>query len=381
MPAYVLRTTAGDVKYSLTRRRTGGAWHYYFHAKGQRHRESARTEDLATAKTATERAILAALQAETLAASAASTLDDLINAMLAARWPTLPPSGKKPRGYLDARERLRAFRDWATPGFKFTALSCEDAAARINAYLDARRAKGAADQTRKNDRAILHRFCAWLLERRYAFWPVNPCARQFVPTPRVKRGPKPAPKPDEVAALMRAAKGHRIYPVLVLMQSGLRPAGIPRVRWEDVDLAGPRVKVTEKSATRHIPLSSWAAAELKAWRAAHPNDLAVYPWKECMLHRDLQRLRERSSLAGVTHGALRRLTYTRLYQGGVSPQLAAKIMGNSVAVAARHYVDLEALDASTAVEALSPDQSGRSTSTKLPHATLKSGSKKRRSRR
>jgi len=378
MPSYVLRTVAGDVKYSLSRRRTGGPWHYYFHARGARFRESAHTDDLATAKATTERAIFAALQTEARAASQSSTLQSLIDATLQARWPALPPAGKKPRGYLDAKERLNAFAAWAGTGFKLTALSCEDAAARINGYLDARRKAGMGDQTRKNDRAVLHRFCSWLMERRYAQWPANPCARQFVPAPRVKRSPKPAAVKDAVQALMVAARGHRLYPALVLMQSGFRPAGIPRVRWDDLEFgAVPRVRVTEKSQTRHIPLSPWAARELKAWRAAHPETAKVWPLAETMLHRDLQRLRERERIPAVTHGALRRLTYTRLYQAGVSPQLAAKIMGNSVAVAIRHYVDVDALDASRAVESLSPEWADLSTSTKPPHATLKSTRKKR----
>lgn len=82
---------------------------------------------------------------------------------------------------------------------------------------------------------------------------------------------------------MLKAKAQRVFPVLILMQSGFRP---------------------------------------------------VYPHHIELAHKELRLLRQAHGLPdSLTFGALRRLTYFRLYKAGVNPQLAARIMGNSVEIA------------------------------------------------
>jgi integrase len=152
------------------------------------------------------------------------------------------------------------------------------------------------------------------------------------------------------------AENRAIYPVIVLMCSGLRTVGCTRLQWKDLELNGqkPLVRVPlEKGLKRTVPLSQWAAEKLAAWKLKHPpksDHFRVYPGDSNNAGRDLRTLRGTNNK--LTFGAMRRMASTRLYQAGVTPQLAAKIMGHSVRVALQHYVQMEAMNAHAAVQAL-----------------------------
>jgi len=156
---------------------------------------------------------------------------------------------------------------------------------------------------------------------------------------------------------MLKAKAQRVFPVLILMQSGFRPAGCERICWNDFDWQRKTVRTSEKNLERAIPLSNWASRELAAWKRKHAkhDTHRVYPHHIELAHKELRLLRQAHGLPdSLTFGALRRLTYFRLYKAGVNPQLAARIMGNSVEIAMRHYISLETLNAHKAVRALEP---------------------------
>lgn len=357
MPTFTHRTSIADVDYALRRR--SGVWHYDFcyktdHSrpfslKEDRHRNSTHTSDLKQAKVYTERAIEAVL----CAGSIELTLSGAITRYLEDRWP--PHVRPNNSTYHDVKPRLGSFQ--ILHGDKLISTAPKEVSQIVQAWLDERKLEGKSATTLNNDQRCVSRMFSWLSIRNLVNWPYNPAqrARLDVPKPDVKV--KPPIDEGDVDKLMQAAKDHKIFPVLVLMQSGFRGVGSSQVKWSDIRLtAKPSVDVPiEKERTRTIPLSAWATRLLKAWRKKHPDDFFVYPFGLSQCQHDLMELRIAHQLpAAITLQSLRRLTYRRLYEAGVSPQLAAKIMGSSVPVAMKHYVDLETLNAHEAVKALQP---------------------------
>ena len=367
MPTHTHRTTAGDVDYTLSRRKHGGNWHYVFWWKGVRYRESCGTTDHAAAKAIAERTILNA-QRETSCAvpTAAATLEKALWIFLDGRWPQRE-TRHRDRHYQDCLNRLDQFRHFAGDKLAFTSLSIDDARRLIQQYIDHRRGQGKAPGTLHNDQKVLSAFCGWMMKRHATRWTANPADKKALDLPRQHVTPKPAALQDDVEMLLENAKNQSVYAVLVLMCSGLRPVGVTRLRWTDIHLGEkPTVRVVEKSVTRIVPLSEWAREKLAAYKLRRPpadQEAKVFPFSSNYAGARIRALRGSST---ITLYALRRMAYTRLYQAGVSPQLAAKIMGNSVRVALRHYVDLEAMNAHEAVKALDFEKPPQ----KPPHDTL-----------
>lgn len=355
--SFKMKTAAGDVDYYLRRLTTSGPFHYNFYWKAERYRESTKTGDLKQARAAAERAIEKVLNASrvvgqswALAAAVDAFLDDL--------WPEHLRSNN--RTYQGHKSRLKAFAK-SHGGVVVSGATFEDFRAVVQAYIDTRKdeknAKGETISAENvdNDRRSISRFCSWLIEKKYVGWAGNPAQRKGLRAPTVAHAPKRPASADSAAAVIEKAKGHALYPVLILVSSGMRPIGCTRVLWKHIRFgAKPYIdRAFEKKRARDIPLSQWAAKALQACKGSKTDDQRVFPYHIDVATKYLRQLRKGIDET-LTFYPIRRLANMRLYQAGVPPQVAAKIMGNSVEVQMRHYVDLEALDAHEHVEALAP---------------------------
>lgn len=342
------------VVVTLVRRSEGkdhastGNWFFVFYWKGERCRGTTGSADKATAF-----AIAAAEARKAMTGSPAEgahmTLAQAVDQSVATRW---PGANYTNRSY-NAKNRLKKFVTSAGT-IQLATLSPEGATRILQRYLDQMLSEGRAPETINTDRRHVSGFFTWLRIRKLVSWPINPAAKHLLNVPVVPRKIS-APLTDaEVSAALQAARPKAVFPALVLCLSGFRPCGTQRVLWSDIDLKHQRATVMEKSRTRTIPLSDWATSELKTWKAKNaPTDTdQVFDNCQAVLYRAMGRIRKAKGCARVSLQALRRACEYRLWEEGVSPQLSARILGHSVQTAARHYVDLETMDAKPAVNVL-----------------------------
>jgi integrase len=262
-------------------------------------------------------------------------LSDAVAFMVSQRWPDIDdPSRTK----TDTVKRLATFVAWAGE-INLAGISREEMSAKVQLYLAHRRRRLSA-QSIVNDRRIISRLCSWLMQsQRITHWNANPASSLFVATPKPEPGPKHTATAEEIALVLEEAKGP-LRAVVVLVLSGLRPAGCFRLQWSDVDFERGIVRTREKSRVRVVRLSAWAAAELKALRTSGP----LWPRQPITFFSHLQALARRIGLEGrLSAYALRRAVVARLWSEGVPSATAAAMMGHSVAVAERHYRALEAV--------------------------------------
>jgi len=377
------------VRVVLYRRRL----HLPFYARwwyaGRQHHASTGHQVLTTAKAAARRLVEDAAQRATAAAAGAgpaanlsATAADLVEAYLADRWPGAPAGNLSLR---DARVRLRNFAGivgaaGAPPADRVPAAvppllaTRAEMSARIQAHLDARRSAGKGPRTLINDRLVLSRWCRWLLQSRGARWESNPAAACYLNLPRAPVRAGEALTDADVAALLAAARGHPLWPVIVLcLGVGLRPREAVRVNRADVTGDPPRLRVTGKGRERVIVVPPWAARELRAVLAkpkrAAPAGCAatrnvatrytacsdpqtantgardalasatrLYPWGPDRAFASFRALRRVARLPlNVSLQALRR-TAARRAAPALSPAQYAQHFGHSLAVASRHYL-------------------------------------------
>jgi len=102
---------------------------------------------------------------------------------------------------------------------------------------------------------------------RFGYTQSNPV--DYIDRPKKKRRIQPCPTQDEVAALLRAARGHaERAAVLALATSGLRRAELLALTWEDVDLQNRRMRIRGKGdKDREAIIFEELLAELYALRA------------------------------------------------------------------------------------------------------------------
>jgi integrase len=323
-------TVERDIPFTLARR--GGRWHLRFSWRGRRIRLATGHTDVGPARAWAHRRI--EQECGPQITGQAQALANCIEAFLAGG------GGDRNRKY-----PLQRFAK-ANPALNLRDFAAVSAATRV--YFQGR--AGLSPTSRDNERRALHRFFAWLGEARGVAYPANPAARTALRLPTEVRAPRPPAAEEDLDRLLAGAREHRLYPVLILLCSGLRPAGACRAVWEDIDWTARLIRVAEKRRERHVPLSTWATAALRPLRGRGP----VWPYCRVIAHRDLAALRRALGLPpGLTLQAIRRATYTRLYRAGVDPGRAARIMGSSVAIVLRHYVDLDAVSAHDAAEVLS----------------------------
>jgi integrase len=250
------------------------------------------------------------------------------------------------RGYHTVNSRLRAFvRDMKCADLRLKDLTVEQAAEIIQNYLDAEHQRGIGATTLDNVRRDLSRLYSFIIRSRFVPFRENPCfaATGLLCLPKREIRCKRPLSDLEVQTLLWGARDTPIYWNLVLaVGCGLRMIGTCRVKPADVDFDARTVRVMEKKRERIIPLGTWAAGELRDWLASHE-------WRKvdtAKIIKIVATIREEANLAAdVTCQALRRTAVKKLWENGVSPQLAARIMGHSVEIAQRHYLQLETLNA------------------------------------
>ena len=376
---------AGEVRVTLTRRRVGGNLHYNFWINGEPYRNTCKTPVEREARSKARAAVLAAAGAR----SGTLTLKQAIADCLATRFPIDVKRKDQPKvkgvssesseTYLDAKGRLQAFETFSGADTCLDALDLDGAINLVQRFVDHRRktilikkvelANGKIEEqqreisgrTIKGDQLVLSRFFAWLIKRRNESgqrvvpFKANPADAELLDMPAVETRVKPHLTDIEIDALIAAGKSSQLWPVIVLCLSGFRPKGACRQTWErlELDQAEPDALVKEKGDERQIPLSPWSAGELLAWKSARDASGRIWPMHHDTAHDEMAKIRKAGGLSkNTTLQACRRTTEYKLYKDGVSPQLAAKIMGHSVQTAERHYVRFHMLNARGAVQGL-----------------------------
>lgn len=361
---FSIPTSIGKVRVSLEWREKGASWYYRFHLRGHpREYRSTHEKDEREARRVAEGAVLAAVARASVGGQGRVILGEAVRAFLTTRWPDPEREGKE--SHRDAKNRLERWVDFQGPADLGSAGSRE-VTAMVQRFLDSRVREGRSAQTVRNDQTVIHAFLGWI-RRRHGIWESNPASREVLDMPKVGRKIGSLPSGEWIARVLDHARDRQdqIFPVLVLLLSGLRPKGAVGVRWGDFDWEARVVRTNEKKAERRVPLSSWAVGLLRplAGRAEDP----VWPFNRFTAFDALARIRsEIGAPEGITLQSFRRAAAVRLWEGGAPVQVAARIMGHTIQTATRHYVDLDALGASGSAELLdfsnkksqNPSQSG-----------------------
>ena len=334
-------------------------WHYVFYYNGKRHRGSTGKIEHADA------IVFAHAEAEKVRdfkphPAGGLTLSAAIAKSLATRWPV--EQAKDDAGetvsnesYSDAKGRLTAFSE-STGETSLSSLDFDGFTHMVQAYLDKRRAAEMSGRTIKNDQLVISAFFSWLMKakdehgkRLVPQLKSNPAQKDLLTLPPAESVKLPDLNDVERKALIKAARGTELWPVVVLcLGAGFRPKGACVSPWSKFDLERGTFTVMEKNVERVVPLSDWTWKELKTWTASHSIDTAsqtVWPYHHDTAHDQLAKLRTKHGLsARTTLQALRRTADTLLYAAGVNPQEAAGIMGHTIQTAERHYVRAMATD-------------------------------------
>lgn len=351
---FLVKTSLGDVAVRLRLR--GRVWWYRFWLQGKPFDRSTKCAEPDAARDAAERAALTEAAAQT-GALGRPGLADAVQLYLDARWPeaddTLGRSDVRKNNltYRDHRYRLGAFAK-SDPLLQFTVLPVAEATRRMQAYLNARAEGGATPQTVINDQRVFSRFCTWCM-RKGAPWPWNPAGTDRLELDAVDRahGEIPADADVEMVLAVLEAWRHRLYPVAVLVLSGMRRAGACRVRWSWIGKDRWIWPTKEKRARRWVPLSSWAYNRLVWWKAIAPPESTDAKLWTChtdtasddmrKLRDDLVRFKDRDGRAlwpaWLDLAALRRHAQDRVDRARVDERSRSFLMNHSPAVAEAHY--------------------------------------------
>jgi len=361
-------TPRGEVKITLEW--PGGranAWYYRFKIRGApREYKSTLETDVRKARTKAEQAADIAVRAATITTQPCMLRDRL------AKYMALHPKNTQ----LIARlERFSAHFD---VDHDLARMDEEAFTGHIITFL-AKREPNIEPITLRNERICISGFCSWLMApdpatgKRAVSWRVNPSHAKLHKRVRVSRKIKPMVQPEDLERLLAASRKTPLHPALILMLSGCRPVGLTTANdWAKINLGEhPSFETFEKNNNVKRALGKWAAAELRQWRAENP-ERPVLPGDQYETTRQLKMLRRIVGLPDhCTFGALRRTCDFKLYQEGVDPQIAAKIMDHSVTTAMRNYVEYRQLDPKGSVNVLdfsarkSDKASGKSSDNKI----------------
>jgi integrase len=256
----------------------------------------------------------------------------------------------------------------------------------IEALLLAKRAAGLAEWTVR----AIYTVCRQALDTavRDGLVRRNPAAA--VKRPTVNRSEARYLTPVEAGRLLEAAKGDRLYPLLVLLLgSGLRRGEALALHWSDVDLTEGHMRVrwslarvggklvfsqpkTEKSR-RFVSLPSPVLETLRRHRVAQAAEqLAAAVWHPWPDHPDLvfstrigtpieprnaarsfTRIAERAGLDGASLHTLRHSAASALIASGVHVRIVQEVLGHSTyAVTADTYAHIAVAQQREAAERL-----------------------------
>jgi len=237
------------------------------------------------------------------------------------------------------------------------------------AYLEKRKADGAAPRTIKNIIATVTAFCLWAVDAKRL--DANPIGRVMrVDQAGDRRRVRRAFTPDEVSRLLSAASPRALV-YRAALGTGLRLRELKRLQWRDVridDTARPsltlRAEATKSKRADTIPLQPGLAACLRAARPAGfaPTDPVFKrvpsfdTWK-----RDLDRagISYRGDDGRIVGFHSLRVTFcSELERAGVSPRTIMELMRHrDYKLTAGTYTDVRVIDTYGAVARL-PEYDG-----------------------
>lgn len=355
MKPLTVSTAAGDVTVHLKPRKKGGPLWFRYWLQGKAYCRSAGTADAVEATRAARLDVLREAQAQASGVGAAS-FAELAQLYLDARWPEADAKKGRPDvrtnndTYLDHKGRLKsAVAGTVAP--PLASLPEGDVSRAFQRYLSARRETRSA-QTVINDQRVLQAFCKWLMQQGVP-WAWNPAGMDRLTLDAVDRAPPTVPSDAEVELLLGLLEAwrHRLYPVVVLVLSGMRRAGACRVRWSWIGQDRWIWPTKEKRARRWVPLSSWAYERLMWWKGIAPpesTDARLWPLHADTASDDLGKLRDALAAfkdrdgralwpAWMDLAALRRHAQDRVDRARLDERSRSFLMNHSPAVAEAHY--------------------------------------------
>lgn len=355
MKPFTVSTAAGQVAVHLKARTKGGPLWYRYWLKGKAFCRSAKTADVLEAQRAARLDVLRESQALASGVGAASVAE-LVQLYLEARWPEEDPAIGRP----DVRKNNRTYQDHlmrlkiAAAGIAAPPLASlpeGEVSRAFQRHLSARRTTKSA-QTVINDQRVLQAFCKWLMQQGVP-WAWNPAGTERLTLDRVDRSPGYIPSDADVALLLGLLEAwrHRLYPVAVLVLSGMRRSGACRVRWSWIGQDRWIWPTKEKRAKRWVPLSSWAYDRLAWWKGIAPpegTDAKLWPYHTDTSSDDMNKLRDQLAPfkdrdgralwpAGLDLAALRRHAQDRVDRARLDERSRSFLMNHSPAVAEAHY--------------------------------------------
>jgi integrase len=232
----------------------------------------------------------------------------------------------------------------------------------IEALLTAKRAAGLSDSTVR----LIYTVARAVLDTAVRDGLVRRNVTAVVKRPTIKRAEARYLTVEEVGRLLKAARGDRLEPLIVLMLgTGLRRGEALALHWSDVDLAVGHVRVrwtlaridrrlifdepkTERSR-RFVPLPSPVADTLKRHRVSQAAErLAAIAWQPWENHPDLvfptqigtptdprnalrafEGIAKRAGLSGVGLHTLRHSAASALIASGAHIKVVQELLGHS----------------------------------------------------
>jgi integrase len=232
----------------------------------------------------------------------------------------------------------------------------------IEALLTAKRAAGLSDSTVR----LIYTVARAVLDTAVRDGLVRRNVAAVVKRPTIKRAEARYLTVEEVGRLLKAARGDRLEPLIVLMLgTGLRRGEALALHWSDVDLAVGHVRVrwtlaridrrlifdepkTERSR-RFVPLPSPVADTLKRHRVSQAAErLAAIAWQPWENHPDLvfptqigtptdprnalrafEGIAKRAGLSGVGLHTLRHSAASALIASGAHIKVVQELLGHS----------------------------------------------------
>ena len=143
----------------------------------------------------------------------------------------------------------------------------------------------------------------------------------------------------------------------LLRETGIRGGALARLTSDDVDLDGRRLRVQHKGAPRWVPLTERGSAVVRRRFLAAGPAQRLFPALTAdrattSLNEAVARVCGRLSAPAFTTHAIRRRVAVDLVRAGTPLHVYAAIMGHSVTVAAKHYLEVGDEDRDAAAAAL-----------------------------
>ncbi len=337
----------------------GGVWWLRCRIDGRQVRESLRTTNRKVAETLRVRREfelrqqadgaqrVAVLEAQPEAAKPVGTL-----AEIRAEYEQWSCARKRAHTIRNDRGRLDAFFG-SLPGAELAEITTRD----VERYLTQQALKGRAPATILRNREILHAFWRWAVRQGYATSNVV----ADIPRPRLPEHDPRFLSLDQIDELLAAVAGDVIAPIVATaVFAGLRREELCWLTAADLDLEREPAILRVRAKTiggeswqsktkrdRKVPVSSRLRTVLEAHREATGKRGApwLFPspdgvrWDRDNLSRQLRAALGRAQLPW-NFLDLRHTFGSQLARKGVSLLKIAKLMGNSPAIASRHYINL-----------------------------------------